>query len=474
MPVNHSTVKRERPPPGRREAWQRRLSFVMISFFSVLLTMSSRSLSPATLDSEIVTKLDMSIDEHSGKNLLGSSLEDDAKSKIGTLVAELQNSALRYYVYDDPLIESWDHKEKVLRNLGRPIFKKRYMNEALAEINFIEALKSNRSRHFRVQDSNLADLFLIPFSLGATLIYSRKTAQDYDSAFGALYKHPIFQSSYGHRHVLFSLLVPFHKYSQFGMLKSIGLTPHYKKLWNVTVATDTSWAGCQYLKQSHQIEGNDFQIDIKNYAHHMSRYGFSMGLAAPHNMPISPATYEKFQNATFFIFYHTREEGSMFNSTAYRRAPLLPEVTAGLPKSSIGYDISQQEWMQHYRSSKFCLVIRGDTVHTHSLLRSVKFGCIPVVVADLYPNFAPTFSSTIRMEDYCIMLDESSFLRDPLKELSKIQDLTEDQIKEKLQWLAFAQRIFFTDHPESLFVPTFVKEAHRAHLTDLGPNKFPY
>lgn len=68
----------------------------------------------------------------------------------------------------------------------------------------------------------------------------------------------------------------------------------------------------------------------------------------------------------------------------------------------------------------------------HALLNAVKVGCIPVVFRDFYPLFAPSFPSTLIMEDYCVYIKEADFIRDPaVKELLKLKDLGETLIRHK-------------------------------------------
>jgi hypothetical protein len=143
--------------------------------------------------------------------------------------------------------------------------------------------------------------------------------------------------------------------------------------------------------------------------------------------------------------------------------PVVLNQLLATTNSSIGYGLPPDDWLREYSSSQFCLAIRGDTPHTHALLNAVKVGCIPVVISDFYPLFAPSFPSTLNMEDYCVFIKEADFIRDPAKELLKLKDLGETWIRRKLDALAFAQKVVLMDHPESLFVPAFVKESMYAY-----------
>jgi hypothetical protein len=66
------------------------------------------------------------------------------------------------------------------------------------------------------------------------------------------------------------------------------------------------------------------------------------------------------------------------------------------------------------------------------------------------------------MSDYSIMLDENRFVENPEAELLSLLDLSDELIEAKLKHLAFAQKVTMLDHPDSLFVPAFLREAVNA------------
>jgi len=422
-----------------------------------------------------------------------------AKANIDDLVEELVQCNITYHVYDNPSLEQWHYKQKILqlrpgKKPRKPLMMRRYGDEVWGELLILEALKHHplrQAQQLQQQPEQPPQLYIIPLSLGVAVASARKASEAFDEALQFLYQQPTFPSTNtgknGHsNHVLLSLLVPLHKYAS--PLRE--LNQHYPTLWNVTIANDVDWEGCQQLWQSGQARGHDFEPDIGLYRHNMARFGFSLGLLAPTRtdteggIPWISASYDKFRAAKYWIFYHTREAESLHNSTQYRHAPLQidpndllkaqNQPSPQLLPASIGHDLPPTEWMERYTTSQFCLVIRGDTIHSHALMRAIKVGCIPVIVADFYPWFAPTFKSTIQMQDYAVFIEEKLFIEDPLKELLELREMSPHDIQEKLQWLAFAQRLFFPEHPDSLFVPAFLKEALRASRIPLGAATFPY
>jgi Exostosin family len=234
------------------------------------------------------------------------------------------------------------------------------------------------------------------------------------------------------------------------------------KLANVTAVLGYDPAAAYARYQSGDFAGDEFEGAFSSMKP-MSHHSLSVGLGeVSHDFPITPASLTKFKNSTYFIFYRSRREPSMFGSTRFRHAPIVNVSLPSIPKSSIGFDTTKEEWMAHFKDSKFCLSIRGDNPQSHSLRRSVRAGCIPVVISDHWTWYAPCFKSTMEIEDYSIMIKEADFIKDPQHELLKLNDISDSVIEAKIANLSLAQRLLLPDHPESLFVPALVKEAMKA------------
>ena len=87
----------------------------------------------------------------------------------------------------------------------------------------------------------------------------------------------------------------------------------------------------------------------------------------------------------------------------------------------------------------------------HSTWRSIRVGCIPVIIADSLDIYAPIMKSSLTMSDHSIRMNEEEFFQDTEKVLMRLKDLDDAEIESKIKHLAFAQCVIFTDHPESLF-----------------------
>jgi hypothetical protein len=375
------------------------------------------------------------------------------------LAEELRVQNLTFYLYDDEDIRQPSIIDNLVNNRGKGKIKARYRAEALLEHYILDAMEQHP---LRTRDPLKADVFIVSARIGANIIYK-------GTLLGALVKALTSKPSwhYGHRHVVLALnSAPFaHEHRQD--VQRIGFTmDFYEALSNCTIVHAYDDFACANL--SSRGLGGDYKNLFAEAQYTLSNSGFSVGLLAEPNLTSVPATYDKFQSSANFLFYRTRLNSSFYNSTVYRHAPLT--VMDELPQpSSVGFDLPPDQWLREISNSKFCIAGRGDTPHTHALLRSVKVGCIPVVVSDWYPEYAPTFASTLDMRDFCIFIDEKRFLVDPGGELRALEQLPESTIRSKIRALAFAQKVVAWDHPESVFVQAFLRESVTAFHTEPSP-----
>ena len=424
-----------------------------------------------------------------GQPSSSSSLLDDKDDALwyGKARCALENSTLRYFVYNHALLTRRGYNHRLEHRRDRPSMRAKFQEDALVELGMIRALE----RHtLRTTNPRQADLFIVPLVVGATIMFDNDNAAAHvaKESFGFLSQSRWFRAhGGGHRHVVISLTQ--HAFDHWGVHN---VAPHgynhnlYRQLQNVTVARDLDYGAIHDLvvqqkknKKKHHGGGADDDNDYRELLEGkkpVTQHSFSVGLGATHDIPYTKATYAKFQNSANFVFYHTRREPSAFNSTVYRHALVQqPSVLDRLPPSSIGFGIQdREEWLQQYTNSKFCLAVRGDTPHTHALVRSIKVGCIPVLVSDVYPDYAPTLPLTLDMRSFSIVIPERDFVQDPAEALlSALGRLSPETIRQKLAALRFAQQVALFDHPQSLFVPAFLKEAMTA-TQNPRPDLCPY
>ena len=406
-------------------------------------------------------------------------------------IQSLESLDLRFYMYSDPNITRDDVHRRALKTRSNPRLKERFINDARAEIDIIRMLAAHP---LRTSDPKNASIFVIPISSAAHMILRENMS--WLSAVRSLTETPLFRRTGGNRHLMVSLSQQAFDYGSIKYTRTYGMDEQmYAQLWNVTIVRESD--PFESVAMAERGEGGDFAQLFREKAP-VTSHAFSIGLMMGMNnmthgkrgggqnaLQCQPATYDKFERSSNFLFYQTRIVGWGFNSTIYRHVLVnatmndrnngnsssstssVPSndhddtavISSGrLPHSTIGIgDLQANKWAVSFSDAKFCLAVRGDTPHTHALLRAVQVGCIPVVVSEYYERYSPTFRSLIRMDDYVVMIDERRFVEDPIGTLvSDLVGLSEEFIRMKLEGLRYAQRIMSMDHPDSLFVPALL------------------
>jgi len=429
--------------------------------YGSIVRVSLRSCSPLSLAEVMVYETESSTDTIE-INLLKSKVDVELEAKE----TELRVSSLKFYLYDG---NSFTFEKNLAPN--RASFK-RYLGEILFDEALLTILKRST---FRTADSKIADVFVpaIPFSRLTNLSHKKTVILP---ALEDLINNEVFKENSGHRHVFIGTsFCLFRKDCNFAAV----MIPYMHHFVNTTLAM--SWdpnAVSTAVKEGHDFK--EYQKTFESYGEPFTHTSISLGLnpqpnpsiisfpkrimGATHEItvPIRIASMTKWSKASNFIFYQVKNSNFFNNSTIYRTSPLIKSMEM-LPKSKIGWGIeSPKEFVEELLDSKFCLVIRGDSPHSKSFLRSIRAGCIPVVVSDCLPIYSPVMKSTLNMTDYSIMLDETRFVENPEAELLSLLDLSEETIEAKLKHLAFAQKVTMLDHPDSLFVPAFLREAVNA------------
>jgi hypothetical protein len=377
----------------------------------------------------------------------GAVISTSMHPKYASMAAELESAVLRYYIYNESSILEPEVVERT-----------RLQGRAGGELKFIEAFQKHT---LRTLDPSQADFFIAPVLVPVLRKYFRP-------AMDALISTPLFNRTKGKRHIFFALGGrAFDDFPGGGTVPQDLKSMYRHVVENAIIARDFDLLECEKMHKDNHNHGdwNEYFRTVRP----ISRNMFSVGSSDGDEFPLVPGSYDKFAGSNWTYFYHTRTVPMARGSTKYRDAPLyigqnndLGDFSDVINTSNIGLDIAFDPWRQGYCNSKFCLVIRGDTPHSHALLRSVRAGCIPVVVSDYYPRYGAPFKSSLNFSDFTILIDEKAFLENPGLELRKLMDdmkTRKSAVLEKIEGLKLAQRVLFPDHPQSLFVPAFLKEA---------------
>ena len=390
------------------------------------------------------------------------------------LIKELSNSAHRYFVYDNPTMTVPDIREKAGRGnfTWRHKWGARYKMYAHWELEYLKALEEHP---LRTHDANKADFIVIPIPVNAISV-AGNPSEDMRHALDTLYNETLFQR-HPEKHVLFSFLeYVFDPRWESGAQSISGISPSdYQQLRPITAAMfqdHHSWllqvpdnvkevAGWGQMAKGKPLTTRGFSISLM---------GSAMDFFDRYDSP-SPLTLRQFQNKTYPFFYHTRAAPSLNNSTKFRHALVKENETAlQLPQpSSVGFDIPLHDWRRAFYDSKFCPCIRGDNPQTRCLWRSIRAGCIPLVISNMWPRYAPIFKSFLNMTNYAVLVDENQFLHNPVATLVQATNMTTVELQAKIEGLNLVRRMILPHLPSSLFVEAFARETVASQKDDYYP-----
>jgi Exostosin family len=390
------------------------------------------------------------------------------------LIQELSNSSYSYYVYDNPNLTLPGIRENARKGIftWRKRWGHRYKEYALWELEYLKALEGHRMRTYNAHE---ADFIVVPIPTTA-IVVAGKPSRDMRHALDTLYDESLFQR-HPEKHVLFSFLE--FLFNPFGgdaaQLVSGILPSDYQQLRPITAALFQDYHA--WLLQVPETVKEKYGWGLKSTPQPFTSHGFSISLMGssmdyfkPSEIPRS-LTLKQFRNKTYYFFYHTTGQASLNNSTEFRHALVKDNTTAlQLPyPSSIGFDIPLDEWKQAFYDSKFCPCIRGDNPQTRCLWRSIRAGCIPLVISDMWPLYAPIYKSFLNMNNYAIMVDEEQFLQNPGAALLRVTNLTNDDLQAKIDGLNLVRRLILPNMPDSLFVEAFARETVASQKDDYYP-----
>lgn len=438
---------------------------VLIAVASVVFNAPKRFLLSGQIDWVLSSRPTASVVQPVGSN---ETWQPDSAvlQRLRNIENELENASRTFYMYDDPQIS-----QSTVYHIRKKAVWGRYRDEIEYDGKLLDLIAKSNLR--RMNYTNV-DIFVIPTPVGYCIASQTLKV---NAAINALRANPIFTSTGGNRHLMIS--TPFVTFRSHTAPYIKALSKHYAALENVTVASSQDAAlskeACMHFKsflERYEFYGLELKAeqceDEKGYGAPPVRRFASIGLGhVSDDFPLVEPSMEKFLHSKYFILYRTRTIPFVNNSTIYRRLPIDSMDQNEFPLSIIGFDAPSREvWVDEFTDSKFCLVLRGDSPNSHALLRSVRAGCLPIIISDTYPIYNPALLSSLDMDDFAFFIPEQSFLRDPKGELLKFASLSNQAIYEKIQGVRLAQRILLPDHPQSLMVPALIKEVLATNQPD--------
>lgn len=383
---------------------------------------------------------------------------------IFEIAKDLESSTFRYYVYDHPDLVQQEVRTRVKSGKGstwKRRWGRRFMEYAYGDLLQIEALEKHPMRTY---DEAEADFVVIPIPVAGIVMYGYPS--DTHRALEALSQEELFKLHPQKHVIICSIEFMFGEKSWKEGAGASGWTvDNYRMLSNVTVVKDKDLFLWNHAVETGLVDAGGWgRKKAMPLTKHLWSIGYASEAANP-MYPYKPATFESFKNKTYHFFYHTRNEKFMNNSTLFRHAPHAVNASLTQP-SSIGFDISNADWRTRFTDSKFCLVMRGDNPVSRAMYRSIRAGCIPVVISDMWEYYQPVFRSFLTLDTFAVQVPEQSFLANPSETLNNATKIPETLLRRKIEALNIVQRLLMQDHVNSLFVPAFSQETLASQSED--------
>mmetsp|Transcript_10661 Transcript_10661/g.16224 ORF Transcript_10661/g.16224 Transcript_10661/m.16224 type:complete len:496 (-) Transcript_10661:237-1724(-) len=377
-------------------------------------------------------------------------------SRIEDMTGMLETSSIQYYVYNNeslslPHIRAKATEDAPMTWKGK--WGRRFAHYGLGEIRWLESLEGHP---LRTMDPSEAVFFVVPIPVTAAMFWGSTNKKELGNAFEAILNGALFQK-YPERHVVaISTSEKAFGWSFWGLSNK-----EMKQFDGAMVVRDSDRDRVDKWKHENNLTYCIENDKAGKIFTKVVALGFG-GDGSNSHYAYQAATLENWNKKKFWFFYHTRESASSCSSTAIRHAffsnSTKPTLLEHQPVS-IGMGLPYEEWKQTYENSKFCLVLRGDNPGSRALLRSVRNGCIPLIVSDPLPFYQPLYERTLQYDDFALIIREDDFLMDPIGSLdTAVSSLSPANIMHKLEGLRLLQRIIAVDQPGSLFVQAFSRE----------------
>lgn len=402
-------------------------------------------------------------------------------SKIDLVKDKLLQQKSKYYVYESsnltlPHIRAKARDPSAKPTWGIQGWTKRFQAYAIGELNSFERLEQYRHSDLRTWNISEADFIIVPIPLGATIFWGRPA--DIQGAFHHLFHNEPYFKRHPEKHVYMTTnerLLRSDDESLNHFAKCCGVSREIiARISPGLLVRDTDHS--QYYEWSLRHPNSDWNIYQSTF-----RHMWSIGYIHESSNEKYNLTIPSWKKKHYVFFYRGEDRRFLCNSTMYRAAlqrntsnsnnntsTMIQEKDLLVQPSAVGWNVEPKQWLHKTSNAKYCVVVRGDNPASRSMWVGIRLGCIPIIVSNALPSYLPIYRSLFKYDDFGVVLDERSFLRDPSGTLNNgIKSLSESDIKKKLDGMAALQHLIALDHPDSLFVPAFVHET----VVRMGDNR---
>ena len=132
---------------------------------------------------------------------------------------------------------------------------------------------------------------------------------------------------------------------------------------------------------------------------------------------------------------------------------------------------SKLSYARHMRSSRFCLVLAGDTATSSRLYDAMACDCLPIIISDnIRPHLA--FPGVVKYDNFVGWINENEFQRDPMaaSRIALQQGINDEADRRKAMKQAKQEALYHTTNSRighNLLVETYTKCVEAIDLDQL-------
>ena len=323
----------------------------------------------------------------------------------------------------------------------------------------------------RTRAPEAAQLFVIPtLMLQAWGCHGSSAMGVVNGALRAVVAGQWFARSGGHDHLLLAHSWRFTVWANKKRGSGLGLPAEtWALLENVTQTRNEYYAMSRWRNSWEDRDGFEAvrQAAPFLYAdeHELTMRSVVMPKAIPPSLPVLAPSPDEWVARPLLLYYHTRDTRFAHQATWLRQLPVRMAAPGGAWEAAcgagggtlcdVGFATNQSAWVKGWSSSRFCLVLRGDTPTSHAFYHAVASGCVPVVISDGFERFGLPFArdyyaaGRLKLDELALIVDEATFLKRPEELPSRLLALPPALVAAKLAAMKAAQPWLVMTHPQA-------------------------
>lgn len=123
------------------------------------------------------------------------------------------------------------------------------------------------------------------------------------------------------------------------------------------------------------------------------------------------------------------------------------------------------KYSSEFLSSRFCLVIRGDTSSSSRLYEAIAAWCLPVLISDPWLEWGAPWPELLDYKTFVIFVSERDWMEDLPGVYARLEGMSEEELARRFDNMGRARRVLLYRHPRSTMVGYALEHIRRKCLS---------